>query len=126
MIETGSASPVGLTPHQWSVFGKKDGSLRLCIDYREQNKKEYLKWQLISRIQDILNNLNSKKWLTVLDQGKAYHQGFMTEKKSFVPITRVPFYVFSSNRIVQLKMALKRSEIYCNKGDFWEKNCALN
>lgn len=58
---------------------KKDGSLRLCIDYRELNKKTHPDRQPIPRIQDILNGLGGNKWLTVLDQGKAYHQGFMTE-----------------------------------------------
>ena len=36
---------------------KKDGSLRLCIDYRELNRKTYPKRQPIPRIQDILNGL---------------------------------------------------------------------
>ena len=59
---------------------KKDRSLRLCIDYRELNKKTYPERQLIPRIQDILNGLGGNKWFTVLDQGKAYHQGFMAEE----------------------------------------------
>ena len=52
---------------------KKDGSLRLCIDYRELNKKTYPERQPIPRIQDILNGLGGNQWFTVLDQGKAYH-----------------------------------------------------
>ena len=59
---------------------KKDGSVRLCIDYRELNKKTYPERQTIPRIQDILNGLGCNKWFTVLDQGKAYHQGFMAEE----------------------------------------------
>ena len=35
--------------------------------------------QPIPRIQDILNGLGGNKWFTVLDQGKAYHQGLMAE-----------------------------------------------
>ena len=60
---------------------KKDGNLRLCIDYRELNKKTYPERQPIPRIQDILNGLDGNKWFTVLDQGKAYHQGFMAEER---------------------------------------------
>ena len=41
---------------------KKDGSLRLCIDYQELNKKTYPEQQMIPRIQDILNGLGSNKW----------------------------------------------------------------
>ena len=58
----------------------KDGSLRLCIDYQELNKNTYPERQPIPRIQDILNGLGGNKWFTVLDQGKAYHQGFMAEE----------------------------------------------
>ena len=56
---------------------KKDGSLRLCIDYRELNSKSVKERQPIPRIQDALNTLKGKKWFSLLDQGKAYHQGFM-------------------------------------------------
>ena len=36
---------------------KKDGSLRLCIDYRALNKKTYPDHQPIPWVQDILNDL---------------------------------------------------------------------
>uniref|UniRef100_A0A8C1WAH7 Gypsy retrotransposon integrase-like protein 1 n=1 Tax=Cyprinus carpio TaxID=7962 RepID=A0A8C1WAH7_CYPCA len=56
---------------------KKDGSLRLCVDYRLLNEKTYPDRHPIPRIQEILENLGGNSWFTVLDQGKAYHQGFM-------------------------------------------------
>ncbi|KAK7880554.1 hypothetical protein WMY93_032813 [Mugilogobius chulae] len=59
---------------------KKDGSLRLCIDYRLLNEKTLPDRHPIPRIQEILESLGGNKWFTVLDQGKAYHQGFMSEK----------------------------------------------
>lgn len=58
---------------------KKDGSLRLCIDYRELNKKTHPDRQPIPRVQDILDSLGGNSWFSLLDQGKAYHQGFMDE-----------------------------------------------
>ncbi|KAG7478880.1 hypothetical protein JOB18_011456 [Solea senegalensis] len=58
---------------------KKDGSLRLCIDYRELNKKTRPDRQPIPRVQDILDSLGGHSWFSLLDQGKAYHQGFMDE-----------------------------------------------
>ena len=58
---------------------KKDGSLRLCIDYRPLNKKTHPDRQPIPRVQDILNSLGGHSWFSLLDQGKAYHQGFMDE-----------------------------------------------
>lgn len=56
---------------------KKDGSLRLCIDYRELNKKTHPDRQPIPRVQDILDSLGGHSWFSLLDQGKAYHQGFV-------------------------------------------------
>ena len=59
------------------VVRKKDGSMRLCIDYRELNSKTIADRHPIPRIQDTLDSLASRKWFTTLDQGKAYHQGFV-------------------------------------------------
>ena len=80
------------------MFVKKDGSLRLCIDYRELNKKTYSERQPIPRIQDILNGLGGSKWFTVLDQSKAYHQGFMADESR--PLTAfVTWGLYECNRI---------------------------
>ena len=56
---------------------KKDGGMRLCIDYRELNKKTVPDRHPIPHIQEALDSLGGKSWFSVLDQGKAYHQGFM-------------------------------------------------
>ena len=56
---------------------KKDGGLRLCIDYRELNCKTVRDRHPIPRIQETLDNLGGSSWFSVLDQGKAYHQGFI-------------------------------------------------
>ncbi len=57
---------------------KKDGSLLLCVDYRLLNEKTHPDRHPIPRIQEIIENLGGNSWFTVLDQGKAYHQGFMS------------------------------------------------
>lgn len=59
---------------------QKDGSLRLCIDYRELNHKTVPDRQPIPRVQDIMDGLGGHSWFSLLDQGKAYHQGFKAEK----------------------------------------------
>ena len=56
---------------------KKDKSLRLCVDYRELNKRTVPDRHPIPRIQETLDNLGGNSWFSVLDQGKAYHQGFI-------------------------------------------------
>ncbi|PIK48803.1 hypothetical protein BSL78_14341 [Apostichopus japonicus] len=58
---------------------KRDGTLRLCCDFRELNKKTIPDRQPIPRVQDVLDGLGGNKWFSTLDQGKAYHQGFMSE-----------------------------------------------
>lgn len=56
---------------------KRDGGMILCIDYRELNKKTVPDRHPIPHIQEALDSLGGKSWFRVLDQGKAYHQGFM-------------------------------------------------
>lgn len=59
---------------------KKSGELRLCVDYRDLNRKSVPDRHPIPRIQDMLDSLTGSSWLSVLDQGKAYHQGFLGEE----------------------------------------------
>lgn len=58
---------------------KKDGSLRLCCDYRELKQKSIPDRHPIPRIQDMLDSLSGSAWFSILDQGKAYHQVFLEE-----------------------------------------------
>ncbi|PIK52756.1 hypothetical protein BSL78_10330 [Apostichopus japonicus] len=64
---------------------KRDGSLRLCVDYRELNRKTVDDRQPIPRIQDILDGLKGSSWFSTLDQGRAYHQGYIDPKSQ--PLT---------------------------------------
>ena len=57
---------------------KKDQSLRLCVDYRALNQKTVPDRHPIPRIQESLDNLGGNAWFSVLDQGKAYHQGYIS------------------------------------------------
>ena len=50
--------------------------MRLCIDYREVNKKTISERHPIPRIQDTLDSFAVQKYFSTIDQGKAY-QGFM-------------------------------------------------
>ena len=56
---------------------KKDSTLRLCIDYRSLNQKAYESSRPIPRIQDSMDSLGGKSLFSTLDQGQAYHQGFV-------------------------------------------------
>lgn len=58
---------------------KKDGTLHLCIDYRLLNQKTVPDRHPLPRIQDLTDTLGGYSWFSILDQGKAYHQGFIAE-----------------------------------------------
>lgn len=58
---------------------KKDGSLCLCVDYRLLNKMTVPDRHPLPRIQDLIDTLGGYAWFSILDQGKAYHQGFIAE-----------------------------------------------
>ena len=52
---------------------KKDGTLRLCVDYRLLNQKTIPDRHPLPRIEDLMNTLGGYSWFSILDQGKAYH-----------------------------------------------------
>ena len=78
---------------------KKDGTLRLCIDYCELNLKSQKDRQPLPRIQDALNNLKGNSWFTLLDQGKAYHQGFIKEESRPLTAFITPWGLYEWIRI---------------------------
>ena len=78
---------------------KKDGSLRLCCDYRELNKKSIPDRHPIPRILDMLNSLKGSSWFSVLDQGKAYHQGFLEESSRPLTAFITPWGLYEWVRI---------------------------
>lgn len=78
---------------------KKDGSLRLCIDYRLLNKKTVPDKHPLPRIQDLLDSLGGYSWFSILDQGKAYHQGFIAEGSRHVTAFTTPWGLYEWVRI---------------------------
>ena len=61
---------------------KKDGSLRLCCDYRALNAKTVPDRHPIPRVQDSLDNLFGKNWFSVLDQKKSIQPDLFRWRKS--------------------------------------------
>ena len=78
---------------------KKDGTLRLCCDYRELNKKSVPDRHPIPRIQDMLDSLTGSSWFSVLDQGKAYHQGFLDKESQPLTAFITPWGLYQWIRI---------------------------
>ena len=59
---------------------KKCGGLRLCIDYRKLKNKTIPDKQPIPQMQDIVDSFGGQEWLSTVDMGKAYHQGYIQEE----------------------------------------------
>ena len=78
---------------------KTDGSLRMCCDYRKLNQKTIPDRQPIPRIQDILDGLKGNSWFSVLDQGRAYHQGVMHPESRPLTAFICPWGLYQWNRI---------------------------
>ena len=59
---------------QTVLVKKKDGTWRMCVDYRRLNDKTVKDAYPIPRINDNLDALSGAKWFTTLDCNMAYHQ----------------------------------------------------
>ncbi|KAI4875326.1 hypothetical protein NFI96_030093, partial [Prochilodus magdalenae] len=73
---------------------KKDKSLRLCVDFRELNRKTIPDRHPLPRIQDLLDNLGGYTWFSILDQGSAYHQGFVDETSRHLTAFSTPWGLY--------------------------------
>lgn len=65
------------TPYLRSVIvsvRKKDGSMRLCVDYRELNGKIVLNIVPIPKVSDILDHIGGQLYFTTLGITKADHE----------------------------------------------------
>ena len=78
---------------------KKDGSLRLCIDYRLLNQKTVPDRHPLPRIQDLTDTLGGHSWFSILDQGKAYHQGYIDEGSRHLTAFITPWGLYEWVRI---------------------------
>ena len=78
---------------------KQDGTLRLCIDDRALNQKTIQDRHPLAGIQEALENLGGKSWFSTLDQGKAYHQGFVSKESQPLTAFITPWGLFQWEHI---------------------------
>lgn len=53
---------------------KKDGSLRICVDYRKLNKSSQTDAYPMPRIDDLIDGLGNSQFISTLDLTKGYWQ----------------------------------------------------
>ena len=78
---------------------KKDGTLRLCIDYHQLNQRTTPDRHPLPRVKDTLDSLGGKECFSLLDQGRAYHQGFIAEENRCMTAFATPSELYEWERI---------------------------
>ncbi|EYC38726.1 hypothetical protein Y032_0699g1624, partial [Ancylostoma ceylanicum] len=118
---------------------KKDGTLRLCVDYRKVNQVTKLDCYPLPTIDTILQNLKGKTWFSTLDLSSGYWQIKLaddTKEKSAFTTTEglyqfrvLPFGLASSPAVFQRLMHLVLSkllsdEVSCYLDDIMVATCS--
>src|SRR6266699_6563960 len=75
---------------------KKDGSLRLCVDYRDLNEKTIKNRYPLLLIQETLMQLSKAKWYTKLDIRGAYNLIRMADGDEWKTAFRTRYGLFES------------------------------
>ncbi|KAL0185385.1 hypothetical protein M9458_021082, partial [Cirrhinus mrigala] len=78
---------------------KKDGSLRMCVDYRQLNSKTRKDAFPLPRIEETLDALTGARWFSTLDLASGYNQVPVTEGDKAKTAFCTPFGLFEWNRM---------------------------
>jgi len=73
---------------------KKDGNLRMCVDYRKLNNITFKNSYPIPRIDDLLDQLYGAKIFSSLDLRSGYHQVHIAEGDEYKTAFRTQFGLF--------------------------------
>ena len=99
-----SAGIIRRSKSPWSsnavLVRKKDGKLRVCVDFRQLNQRTVKDAYALPRIDDILQSLGGNSYFTVLDMKSGYHQIELEEThKERTAFTVGPLGFYEWNRL---------------------------
>ena len=81
------------------VVRKKDGSIRLCVDYRKLNAKTVRDAFPLPRIEESLDAVGAAKWFSTLDLASGFNQVAMDDEDRHKTAFITPFGLYEYNRM---------------------------
>ncbi len=78
---------------------KKDGTLCMCVDYRQLNAKTRKDASPLPRIEETLDSLTGARWFSTMDLASGYNQIPVTEGDKHKTAFCTPFGLFEWNRM---------------------------
>uniref|UniRef100_A0A8C1XCE3 Gypsy retrotransposon integrase-like protein 1 n=1 Tax=Cyprinus carpio TaxID=7962 RepID=A0A8C1XCE3_CYPCA len=78
---------------------KKDGSLRMCVDYRQLNARTRKDAFPLPRIEESLDSLTGARWFSTMDLASGYNQVPVSEQDRPKTAFCTPFGLFEWNRM---------------------------
>jgi Reverse transcriptase (RNA-dependent DNA polymerase)/RNase H-like domain found in reverse transcriptase len=78
---------------------KKDGKLRLCVDYRLLNNQTKKYAYPLPRIEEALDRLHGAKYFSSMDLASGYHQNAVEEKDRHKTAFTTPFGLYEYTRM---------------------------
>ena len=76
------------------LVGKKDGTLRFCIDYRRLNSESLADAYPMPRIDDLIDRLGKARYISTLDLTRGYWQVPMAKASRHLTAFTTPFGLF--------------------------------
>ncbi|XP_035862265.1 uncharacterized protein LOC118496109 [Sander lucioperca] len=83
------------------VVKKKNGDIRLCIDYRKLNRQTIKDAYALPNIEEAFSALNGSKWFSIMDLKSGYYQVEMEEKDKCKTAFVTPMGFWEFNRMPQ-------------------------